>query len=155
MEVTSSMSFSLWDGEDTSHTDPVTWKPRLCHSCKHLLSSVWVLEQVCTAAPNAAKSLTMACLNQNLKWKNQNRAKWIIITKQNVRRREWSKPDPTGAAGDESRRSIERPSCSSVNAASCFCHLPLFFSFFSFHSKTPLELVYSSWQSLRPLIYVI
>ena len=63
MEATFRMSFSLWAGEDTSQTDPVTTKPLLRHSSKHLLSSASFLEQVCTMAPNPAKSSTMACLN--------------------------------------------------------------------------------------------
>jgi len=87
VDATSWIRFSLWGGDDTSHTDPVTLNPSLCHSSKHLSRSVWVLEQVCTTAPNAAKSLTMACLKHSLKQVNlsdKNKVKRTMI-KEKVR----------------------------------------------------------------------
>lgn len=63
MEPTSSISFSLWGRDVASQTEPVTTKPLLRHSCKHLLSSASFLEQVCTTAPNVASSSTVAWLN--------------------------------------------------------------------------------------------
>lgn len=89
MEVTSWMRFSLWDWDETSHTDPVTKKPLLRHSFKQLVSSTWFLEQVWTVAPNPHKSSTMACLREWTQFQGSNQSAQILIAK--VRNKEGSK----------------------------------------------------------------
>jgi len=61
-EETVSISFSRSAREDTSHTDPLTLKPCVFHSCKHLSSSDGFLEHAWTVTPNRANSSTMAYL---------------------------------------------------------------------------------------------
>ena len=68
-EETVSMSLILWGREDRSQTEPVTWKPfKLTHSLKHELRWASFREHVCTVAPSAANSSTIACLIRAYTW---------------------------------------------------------------------------------------
>lgn len=61
-EVTFSISFSLSDLNDTSHTDPDTWKPFSFHSCRQRSRSSLLRKYVCIDAPRPANSSTTARL---------------------------------------------------------------------------------------------
>ena len=56
------ISSSRWAFDVRSQTEPLTLNPLLSHSFTLSLISVWFLEQICTAAPSAASSSTMAYL---------------------------------------------------------------------------------------------
>lgn len=106
-ELTCSISFSLSAGEETSQTDPVTFSFAALHCSKHWLSSVSFLEQVCTAAPSLANSSTIACLRDQAA---EERPINYSATGSRGAENKHALPNSLGAAGDQRRRSLKRPS---------------------------------------------
>lgn len=61
---TFSMSCTLCSLDDTSHTQPFTWRPLSVHFFKHSLRIDSFLEHVYTFAPSSQNSSTIACLKK-------------------------------------------------------------------------------------------